>query len=134
MNEYNFTTKYLKCPKCGKINYDPQLSLVELSKPAPCCGANGEPREMWPSIAVRMFYEVILKQDNNTQDGLRINIVFLSTALEVLLEDVLWELLELHTKSLTLAEVLFESNNGREKRIRLYNSLSDKKLSDLFKY
>ena len=129
-----FYSDYLRCPSCGIIINDSSRSLSQLSKPAPCCGAYGSPREIWPSLSVSMFFEIVLQQDNSTEEGLRVSIIFLSTALEVLLEDALWQLFELHTNSLTIAETLFESNNGRDRRLKLYNSLSDTKFSKLLDF
>jgi hypothetical protein len=110
---------------------DPRLSLTEKNKPAPCCGAFGQSRLIWPSFTVQKFLEIVDKQDLNSNEERPIAIVFLCTALELLLEQALWSLLNIYTKSEQLAELILDSNRERDRRIGLYNKLSDCPLGDL---
>jgi len=123
---------YVECPACHTIVNDTNHKLIALDEPAPCCGATGEPRIMYPSLEVLKSLELVDNQDLNSSDELKVAIVFLCTALELLLENSLWKLLQLHTKSPQLLEFVLDSNRGRERRIQLYNKLSDRTLADLF--
>jgi hypothetical protein len=122
---------YVQCPACGMIISDPKLSLTEKNKPAPCCGAFGQSRCIWPSFTVQKFLEIVDKQDLNSNEERPIAIVFLCSALELLLEQALWSLLDIHTKSEQLAQLILDSNRERDRRIKLYNKLSDCPLGDL---
>jgi hypothetical protein len=82
---------------------------------------------------VQKFLEIVGNQDLNSNEERPIAIVFLCTAIELLLESSLWKLLGVHTKSRQLAEFVLENTWGKERRIRLYNKLSDCPLGDLFK-
>ncbi len=123
---------YVKCPSCYTVISDPERKLQNLAEPAPCCGDTGHIRISWPMEDVLMFFEIVRQQDLNETKDRRIAIVFVSTMLELLLENVLWELLSAHTKSLQLAESALDSYQGRERRIKLYNRLSDHSLRDFF--
>ena len=127
-----YRSPYVQCPTCHTILHDQSHKLLALAEPAPCCGATGEPRITWPSLEVLEFLEIVDNQDLKSLDGSRIAIVFLCTALELMLEGSLWNLLQLHTKSSQLIETLLDGNWGRERRIQLYNKLSDRSLNDLF--
>ncbi|MGB7062215.1 MAG: hypothetical protein WBF13_07670 [Candidatus Zixiibacteriota bacterium] len=88
---------------------------------------------MWPTIQVWKFLDIVVSQDMDSPDERPTAIIFLCTAIELLLERVLWNLLDFHTKSEQLSEFVLDSNWGRERRIRLYNKLSDCSLGDLLK-
>jgi hypothetical protein len=126
-----YESPYVQCPACRKVVFDPGQKLVKLDELAPCCGSSGQPRIIWPSFEALKFLEIVSSQDLSSPDGRRIAIVFLCTVLELLLEDSLWELLEIHTNSRQLADAVLDSYRGRDKRIQLYNKLSDRKLKDL---
>lgn len=128
-----FHAQYQECPACGQVVYDPRLKLARVDEPAPCCGAFGKSRTVWPSFEVQKFLEIVGNQDLNSNEERPIAIVFLCTAIELLLESSLWKLLGVHTKSRQLAEFVLENTWGKERRIRLYNKLSDCPLGDLFK-
>jgi hypothetical protein len=126
-----FHAQYEECPACGQVVYDPRLKLARVDEPAPCCGAFGKSRTVWPSFEVQKFLEIVENQDLNSNEERPIAIVFLCTAIELLLESSLWKLLGVHTKSRQLAEFVLENTWGKERRIRLYNKLSDCPLGDL---
>jgi hypothetical protein len=125
-------TQYLECPACGQVVYDPRLKLAKVDEPAPCCGASGKSRGVWPSREAHKFLEIIDDQDFNSAEGCRIATVFLCAVMELLLENSLWKLLEIHTKSEQLAEFVLDKNRGKPNRIGVYNEFSDVKLKDLF--
>lgn len=125
--------RYLECPACGKVLYDKGYKLIRLDELAPCCGASGKSRGLWPSSEVLKFLEIVASQDLDSSDERPTAIVFLCTAVELLLERVLWNLLDLHTRSERLSDFVLDGNWGRERRIRLYNKLSDRSLGELLK-
>ena len=118
---------YVECPACGKVIF----RLPASDEPAPCCGASGESRIIWPSLEVHKFLEFVYNQDFKSFDERRIAIVFLCAALELLLEQSIWKLLGAHVKSREVAEFVIDITRGRDKRIQLYNELSDCPLGNL---
>ena len=115
------------------VVHNPHYKLTRLDEPAPCCGASGQPRTRWPSLEVHKFLEIVGSQELNSDDERRVAIVFLCSALELLLEHSPWRLLAVHTNSRQLADFVLENTRGRERRIRLYTRLSDCPLGDLLK-
>jgi hypothetical protein len=122
---------YVKCPNCLTVIDNSDLGLTEVDKPAPCCGATGEARIHWPSIKSLKFLEIVVGQNLESQDERRVAIVLLSTMLETLLEDIIWELLGTHAKIQLLKDITLDQNRGRERRIQLYDKLSDVSLKTL---
>ena len=100
---------------------------------APCCGASGTARELWPSYEVQQFLEIAGTQNlkDSGAKGQRISIVFLHSALDFLLEDILWKLLEAHTKSWDLKESIIDNTWKVKDRIKLFDKLSDKPLKSI---
>lgn len=126
-----YHSPYVQCPACGKIIPGSPSKLIRPDEPAPCCGATGEARLLWPSLEVHHFLELVHKQNLDSTNERRVAIVFLATVLELLLENVLWELVRTYTDSHQLAEYLFDTSWGKERRIRLYDKLSDRPLGEL---
>ena len=123
---------YVQCPTCDRVFYNEHGKWTRVNEPAPCCGASGKARAIWPSREARKYLEIIDDQDLNSADGQRIATVFLCAVMELLLENSLWKLLEIHTKSEQLAEFVLNKSRGKPDRIGLYNEFSDGKLKDLF--
>jgi len=88
---------------------------------------------MWPRIEIYAFLEIVRKRKLSTEDGRRIAIVFLATALEMLLEDVLWELLAAHQSPNLISELVLDGYRGRERRIWLFETLSGKSVANVLK-
>lgn len=126
-----YPSPYVECPNCHEVVNDVNQKLLKVDEPAPCCGASGEARTLWPAVGVLMLIGVVSNQDLDSEEGRNIAVVFLSTAMELLHEDSLWYLLQLHTKSRQLLELILDTNRGKERRINLYNKLSDRSLGDL---
>lgn len=123
---------YVQCPACGRVVHSEHGKLSRLDEPAPCCGASGKVRTIWPSLEVHKFLQMAAAQDLDSDKERPVAIVFLCTALELLLEHAIWMLLSIHAKSQRLAEYVLDSNQGRKRRIDVYNKLSDCPLGDLF--
>lgn len=113
---------YLQRPACRRLVFDPDRKLARRDQPAPCCGASGEARTVWPSPETYAVLEIARRQQLDTSDGERIAIVFLATALEMFLESVLWELLA--AQDSLLSELILSGYKGRERRIELFKALS----------
>ncbi len=122
---------YLRCPACAMLVSDPMFELASLEKPAPCCGASGASRGIWPGLQARKLLEIADIQDNAQPDGHRIAILFLASALEIMLEDVLVELLRQDTASEALIEATLDSNQGVERRRVLFGRLNGTPLGEL---
>lgn len=128
-----FNSPYLRCAACRILLFDPGYKLGWLSTPAPCCGAQGESPESWPGLQAIKLLEIAENQDIDTPEGIRVGVLFLASALEVMLEDVLVELLRQHTTSDGLREAVLEGYQGIERRRALFGRLSNTSLGDLLK-
>ena len=126
-----FHTPYLRCPACDIIVLDPELKLAAVDEPAPCCGARGASRGIWPGLQAIKLLEISEAQDREQPDGQRIALLFFASALEVMLEDVLVEVLRQHTQSEELSEAVLDSHQGVERRRSLFGRLSGTSLGDL---
>lgn len=109
-----------------KVNF-----TTNLSNPAPCCGATNESREHWPAIDVLILIDIVEKQNLDDYKERKVAIVFVSTLLEMLLEETLNRLVSQYVNSNQAAEALMDSFQGRQKRIALFNKLSGMKLKEL---
>jgi hypothetical protein len=128
-----FQSPYLRCPACQLIVADPELALLAVDAPAPCCGAHGEARTVWPGLQASKLLEVAQAQDRNQPDGHRIELLFFASALEVMLEDVLVEVLRQHTSSRELRDAVLDSYQGVERRRTLFGRLSGTTPGDLLR-
>lgn len=128
-----FPVSYLRCPECRIIVFDPELKLGAINMPAPCCGTHGTSRGIWPGIQAIKLLEVAQGQNSTHPDEHRIAVLFFASALEIMLEDVLVELLRQHTTSEDLRETVLDSNQGVERRRILFARLSGTTLGDLLK-
>lgn len=128
-----FHSPYVRCPACRILVYDPELKLAAVDTPAPCCGARGAARRLWPGLQATKLLEIAESQDQQQPEGHRIAVLFFASALEVMLEDVLVELLQQHTASEALSDAVLESYQGVERRRNLFGRLSGTALGDLLK-
>lgn len=124
-------TGYKRCPSCGVIFKDKNHSTTTLSNPSPCCGATNESRELWPTLDVLILIDIVEKQNLDNYKERKVAIVFVSTLLEMLLEETVTILAVKHCKSNIAAEVLLDSFQGKKKRITLFNKLSGMKIKEL---
>ena len=122
---------YLRCPACGILLFDPTFELAALAKPAPCCGAHGASREIWPGLQAMKLLEIVDSHDREPAEDHRIALLFLASALEIMLEDVLVELLRQETSSEVLIEATLDCNQGVERRRTLFGRLSGTPLGEL---
>ncbi len=126
-----FHSPYVRCPDCRMLVCDPELKLAAVDTPAPCCGARGASRGIWPGLQALKLLEIAEGQDQEQPEGHRIAVLFFASALEVMLEDVLVELLRQHTVSEALSEAVLDSHQGVERRRSLFGRLSGTALGDL---
>jgi hypothetical protein len=122
--------KYLECQKCGEIC--PESAHVSDIEPWPCCGAVDAAYE-WPELTVITMLNLVDAQDPTDHDQRRVAIMFLATAVELLLEQSLWLLLPKHCKTKELARLTLEWNRGKEKMTTLYKQLSGESISNILK-
>lgn len=128
-----FHSPYVRCPACRIVVYDPELTLAAVATSAPCCGASGVSRRIWPGMQAVKLLEIAESQDQGEPEGHRIAVLFFASALEVMLEDVLFELIRQHTASEALSEAVLESYQGVGRRRSLFGRLSGTALGDLLK-
>ena len=128
-----FHSPYLRCPACQILVADPEYRLAAVDTPAPCCGAHGASRGIWPGLQALKLLEVVEAQDQEHPDGHRAALLFFASTLEVMLEDVIVELLRQHTESEELREAVLDSHQGVERRRTLFGRLSGTALGDLLK-
>ncbi len=126
-----FHSPYLRCPACGILVCDPTFDLVRVDNPAPCCGAHGESRSIWPGLQAIKLLEIAQDQDQESPEGQRISVLFLASALELMLEDVLVELLQQHTNSEALREAVLDAHQGVERRRTLFTKLNRASLGEV---
>lgn len=77
--------------------------------------------------------EIAEGQEKGEPEGHRIGVLFFASALEIMLEDVLVELIRQHTASEVLSEAFLESHQGVGRRRSLFGRLSGTALGDLLK-
>jgi hypothetical protein len=119
-----FDNPYVRCPACRLLVSDPELELLAVDKPAPCCGASGAARCSWPGLQANELLEIATSQDQGEPEGQRVAVLFFASALEVMLEDVLYELLQEHTSSEALRDAVLDSYQGVERRRSLFGRLA----------
>ncbi|MHB9112358.1 MAG: hypothetical protein ACYC4D_06990 [Thermoleophilia bacterium] len=106
---------------------------MKKDEPAPCCGASGEARGIWPWHGGNKLLEIVYEQDLIEFEERRVAIVFLHSALEFLMEQSLWELLsDLFKTHNKVTEAMLESNEGIHKRIELYKKIYGRTLNAIF--
>lgn len=99
---------YLVCVECGTVFAARERSRPDGDRLNPCCGA--QKTALYPSALPMLFLEIVGRQDPREHDQLAIGVVFLATALGVMLGRILWGLLTgTHGCSDTVAEELLDS-------------------------
>jgi hypothetical protein len=124
---------YMRCPACRRVVLDPDRKVAVHGEPAPCCGGKGEGGLVWPSVEIHDVIDIAKKQKLRTPRGRRVAIVFLASALEMLLEDVLWELLEVHGSSNSLSKLVLDGYHGRDRRVGVFKTLAGKSVSEVLR-
>jgi hypothetical protein len=124
-------SEYLLCPDCRKLVHDPHLQLGRLTMPCPMCAASGSSRGTWPSLDPLKLLDVAFAQDLDSQDGHRVAILFLASAVEVMLADILSTLVKGHSTSERLADIVLDEWDTLSRRKTLFNRLSRRPLGDI---
>jgi CheY-like chemotaxis protein len=122
---------YYRCPACGKILFDGAWNLSDPAVPAPCCGATGTPRPVWPDPAALKLIGIALEQDLSHPAWLSIAAVSLGAAVEHLLEGAVLELLKRQGLVPEMAEAMLEKHPGADGLLHLYDELSERPLEAL---
>lgn len=121
---------YSQCSICWRIRSLPLIVASSLDEPCPDCGVTGKTRIQWPPIEATEFMRIVWEQDLNDGDGHKVALVFLNTALELLLEYLLWDLLAVYTDTGPFARLMLEGYSRRSDRIKLYRRLRGRSLKD----
>lgn len=124
--------EFLECADCRIVHSDPGLDLLEISRPAPCCGGTGASRGGWAPLEATTLLDQVEKQDE-TDEGRRVSVVFLAAAMEMLLEHCLLYLLRQHTNSDDLVDLVLVNNSTQSPRRVAFDALAKQKISTVLK-
>ncbi len=116
---------YHLCTECYQIEPDSEWIIERGNKTCKHCGASNK-YELWPSTEIRELFETIKKYNSESFEYGLVSSVFISAALELLLERLLFKMaIEnlLYDEVGHLIEYLLDSNQGRSKRLQLYKRL-----------
>jgi hypothetical protein len=116
---------YHQCTQCNQIEPDSKWTIEQGNKTCKHCGASNK-YELWPSTEIRDLYETVQKYNGESFEYGLVSGVFISAALELLLEKLLFTMaiedLSYHEVA-HLIDYLLDSNQGRSKRLQLYQRL-----------
>jgi hypothetical protein len=116
---------YLQCTECSQIEPEPNWLTAQKGKKCKYCG-EVEKYELWPSAEISELFETIGKYNQQSFEYGLVASVFISAALELLLERLIFTVaIEglLYDEVGHLIELLFDTNQGRVRRLQLYKRL-----------
>lgn len=116
---------YYQCTECYQIESDSEWISEQDNRTCKHCGASNK-NELWPSTEIRELFETIHRYNGESFEYGLVASVFISAALELLLERLLFTMaIEdlLYDEVGHLIEYLLNSNQGRSKRLQLYRRL-----------
>jgi transcription elongation factor Elf1 len=117
---------YLECKTCGQIESDCNWIDNQDKKECKYCH-ECDMYKVWPSAEIRTLFETIKNyKDTSSFEYVLISSVFISSALELLLEKLIYIVAfedRLPEEITHLVELLLEANQGREKRLKLFQKL-----------
>jgi CheY-like chemotaxis protein len=122
---------YFLCPSCGEVVLDCERTMEDIRNPALCCGSRDVERANWPAPYVRAFLKIAFEQNLHSYSSLSTAILSLNEALALLLEGVLWRLVNGKTGSLETARIKISSCPDMQDRITLYDLYSDVPIESL---
>jgi len=115
---------YIECGDCGYV--EKESEWVEIHGVKTCQHCKGANPRNWPSIEIRKLFDTAKNyQIFTNEDGLVVS-VFTCAAIEILLERIIYlmALEDLLSQEVDiLIEVLLNTNQGRDRRLRLFNHL-----------
>jgi hypothetical protein len=124
-------SEYLQCSVCRKLIHDPALELARVASPCPFCGEFGSSRGIWPSLDALKLLELAFAQDLNSEDDHRVGVLFLASGFEVMLADILEILVNGHSASNRLSEMVLDEWNTLTRQKKLLNGLCAKPIGDI---
>jgi transcription elongation factor Elf1 len=115
---------YFECKNCGQIESESRwLKDGERSKCVYC--EIGEPSP-WPTAEVKELIDFVQGYDPKSSHYFRVTTVFLASALELMLEDLLYTMAWMdmtYDEVSILVEALIESHQGRSRMFDLYRRI-----------
>jgi hypothetical protein len=124
MKTQNIMT-YYRCDQCFQIESETDWLLDQNGKKCKHCGMVSD-YKLWPSAEIRELIETIKKYDQSSSEYGLVTSVFTCTALELLLEHLLFTMAMLDRsfeETEFLVDLLLDTNQGRAKRLQLYKRL-----------
>ena len=117
---------YYKCEECGQIEIDAEWIKIDEKFKCMHCEKVGR-RVSWPSAEIRGLFDHVCHLEHTSPEYGLISIVFVSAALELLLERLIYIVaIEnfLYEEVEHFIELLLDTNQGRARRIELYKHLA----------
>ena len=116
---------YFQCKECEQISSENEIRFGKVDKKCPYCGIIDEVN-IWPSAEIRELIKVVNNYNQNSIEYGFIASVFISTALEILLEQLLY-IMAIENLSYDeadhLVSIILDFNQGRSRRLTLYKRL-----------
>jgi len=116
---------YFQCRECEQIESEPDWLNVQEGKKCKYCG-EVDKYELWPSPEIRELFETIRKFNQQSFEYGLVASVFICAALELLIERLIFTVAMedlLYDEVGHLIELLLDTNQGRVRRLQLYNHL-----------
>ena len=113
---------YKRCYACLKIIHDEKGEYWNNKLPCPFCGKESESWEIWP-FGAPDFLRIAEKQDKYDGDGLRASLIFICTAVEILVDDVISKMLWRRAYYGPHVEIIMDSFTGISRKEGLFRKL-----------
>jgi hypothetical protein len=118
---------YFQCTECGQI--EPEINWLTAQKEKKCKYCGGvEKYELWPSAEIRELFETIGKYNQQSSEYGLVASVFISAALELLLERLIFTVAMeglLYDEVGHLIELLLDTNQGRASIITMGSGINN---------
>lgn len=117
--------EYLKCNSCDQIEPKEVWVTPYLTKECMYCSNNTF--EKWPSQDIQDLLNLAVGYDQNNDHYSLVTSVFISTALELMLENLInlvFSLDEFYEEVYTYVNMLLDSYQGRSRRLLLFKKLN----------
>jgi len=112
---------FFECPECGYLTSDPLFGAHEAA--CPVCSAFGDGRRTFPTDRLRRLDSRIRRYSRDEEH--EIVVILAETFLESILEDIIDRILKAQGASLSVRELVFDSQRSIGARIgRLFPSLT----------
>jgi hypothetical protein len=117
--------EWVECPACGRVLDSTEFPNSDaINAPCPRCGGAGQARLLWPPYETRAFLKIVDAPGEPDAKDLRVRTLFLASACENLLADIVWDAMMQLRVPIRVADHLIESADGRARLIASYKVLT----------